>query len=150
MDDAFGAIGSLIFFGLILWVISGLMGGESQGTVKYDDCRQVINTKQGNWDTYFKKFTGEDYRSKSGRLISGTYVHIDTSGGACTTAYVYEKKSDFNCGDNSTPNYDDSVYACNCDNGYHSDPTDNRKPCILGNPTPSPSLTPVPTVAPIN
>lgn len=128
--ETVGGIISVSFFGLIIWGVVAFLSGESEGIVKYDDCRQTIKVEQGSWDTYFKKFTCNDNKSKSGRLISGTCVHIDTSGGACVTAYVYEKKSEFNCGDNATPNYDDSVYSCTCNDGYHVDPK-NHNLCIL-------------------
>ncbi len=129
----------LIFVGIIWAILGALLGGESDGSVKYDDCRQVISVKQDDWQNNFKKFTCENIKSNSGRLISGTCVHIDTSGGACITAYVYTKKSGFNCGDNSTPNVDDSVYACSCNDGYHVDPKDNKKPCIVDSPTLDPA-----------
>ena len=148
----------LIIFG-VLAVIGYFSGGmESEGIVKYDDCRQILTIKEGSGDTFGKKFTCEYIRSKSGKLMSGTCVHIDTENGVCTTAYVYEKKSEFNCGDNSTPNYDDSVYACSCNDGYHADPKDNRKPCIVDSPTPNPAqnttdpnpfmVSPTPTMQP--
>lgn len=138
-------IWGILVFGLIIWGVFALIGHftrstESEGTVKYDDCKQIITTKQGSSDTYGKNFTCNTYKSKSGRLISGICVHIDTENGACTKAFVYEKKSEFNCGDNSAPNYDDSVYACSCNDGYHVDPKDNTK-CLIGYPSDTPTPT---------
>lgn len=137
-------IWGLLCLGLIIWAVFALIGHftqatESEGTVKYDDCRQIITTAQGSSDTWGKNFTCTNFKAKSGRLISGTCVHIETENGICTKAYVYEKKSDFNCGKNSTPNYDDSVYACTCNEGYHPNPTDSRKPCVVDNSTISPT-----------
>lgn len=146
ISDVWGAIvGIFLFFVICGLVLGGLMtifGGESEGTVKYDDCRQTITIKQNSWDTLFKKFICSDFKSNSGKLISGTCVHIDTESGSCKTVYIYTKEPDINCGNNSTPDVDDKCY---CNYGYHVDPN-NKMLCVI-DPLPSPTdifTTPIP------
>lgn len=51
----------LAVLGLAIWgginvYTSGFGGGESEGTVKFEDCRQIITVKQGDWDATTKNF----------------------------------------------------------------------------------------------
>lgn len=117
-DEIFGII-VLVIFGLVVWGILSLFGFsfgiENEGIVKYDDCRQIITLKNGDWQTYTKKFTCIYVKTKSGTVMSGECVHIVNDGSffggshTCATAYVYEKKQGGNCTDPTHPylTYDD-------------------------------------------
>lgn len=126
-------LGVVIFF-LIIWGIMGaIFGGESEGIVKYDDCRQVITIEQNDWQNNFRKFICNTVKSKSGKVIFGTCVHIDTEAGVCKTAYIYSKAPVIKCkGDNVYPDSNDN---CVCNPGYIADTTGV---CVLPKPTSSP------------
>lgn len=94
----------IVFVGLLFSFIAfGCTPPE--GTVKYDDCREIIYLKpepdslDSFWRTYFHQFICQYTKRKSGKIISGTCVHIDTdnslfsSSGKCKTAYIYTFKS---------------------------------------------------------
>ena len=101
-DQALG-FGVLVIIGLIIWGVTSLVGGEREGFVKYDDCRQTINLKADTLQKYYKKFTCSYSNTLSGKIMGGTCVHVDTSGGlfsnesTCETAYVYEKDPEVTC-----------------------------------------------------
>ena len=87
-----------------------------QGTVKYDDCRQVINLKEGDSGTWGKTFTCDTFKTNDGRVISGECVHVDlNSNGSCDTAYVYEKTPQITCSTNEEATVSG---ICVCDYGY--------------------------------
>jgi hypothetical protein len=101
-DQALG-FGALVIIGLIIWGVTSLIGGEREGSVKYDDCRQTINLKSDTFQKYYKKFTCEYEKTSSGKMMGGTCVHVDTSGGrfsnasTCETGYVYQKDPEVTC-----------------------------------------------------
>ena len=113
----------LFGFGLLVLFVSWLFGfnfhNTSEGTVKYDDCRQVIQLQPNDWHTYFGTFTGITEKTKAGKVMSGEFVRIKNdnsflgSSHTCATAYVYEKKQEGNCTDPVYPylGYDDQCYT---------------------------------------
>jgi hypothetical protein len=121
--DAWEGLGILVVIVLIGWGILSLFGVsfgvENEGTVKYDDCRQIITIQDHSWQTYIKQFTCNYIKTKSRLIMSGECVHINTdsslfsSSHTCATAYVYEKKQEGNC--TVAPNlylgYDDMCYT---------------------------------------
>ena len=118
-DSVVWGWGCLIAIGLIVWGITALIGGESEGYVKYDDCRQTITLASNNWQKYYEKFTCTYQKTQSGKIMSGECVHIDNAGtlfsasNACVTAYVYEKTQDKVCTNSSNPylGYNDMCYS---------------------------------------
>jgi hypothetical protein len=59
MNDGEGCLGILVLGFLlagILWLFGFNFGVTSDGTVKYEDCRQIITLKSGSWQTYFHNF----------------------------------------------------------------------------------------------
>jgi hypothetical protein len=97
------ALGVLFVIGLIVWGVTAFLGGEREGEVKYNDCREIIRLPSDTWEVLYKKFTCSYSKTISGHMISGECVHIDKPwslfGGsdACDTAYVYQKKQDDVC-----------------------------------------------------
>lgn len=114
---AFGIV-ALFVIG-ILWLFGFNFWMTNEGTVKYDDCRQVINLNEGDWQTYFHKFTCNTFKTKSGITMSGECVSIETnsslfsSGSSCVKAYVYEEKQGGDCNNPSYPYlwYDDQCHS---------------------------------------
>lgn len=108
----------------VLWIFGFNYHGTSEGIVKYDDCREIIQLEPTNWHTYFGTFTGYTKKSASGKIMGGEFVRVinDRSfffgnSHTCARAYIYEKKSEA-CAD-STKNgipypylgYDDMCYT---------------------------------------
>lgn len=93
---AFLGWGILSFFGVSF-------GVENEGTVTYNDCRQVIKIQDKSWQTYAMKFTCSYSKTQSGKMMSGECVHISNDSSflgnshTCATAYVYEKQQDLSC-----------------------------------------------------
>ncbi len=120
-------LGYLIVVGLVIWGIASIFGfnyhGTSEGTVKYDDCREIIQLQSDSWHTYFGTFIGYARKTKSGRMMGGEFVRIVNdspligSSHTCARAYVYEEKQDPACDNNkngvSYPylGYDDLCYT---------------------------------------
>ncbi len=112
-----------VFIGLAIWGGIGFarafLGGESEGIVKYGDCRQIITIQEDSWEKYFKQFACTYRKTKSGETMGGECVHTDndsslfSSSHTCATAYVYEKKQADVC--TVAPNlylgYDDMCYT---------------------------------------
>ena len=77
------------------------LGCEQEGVVKYDDCREIIYVKAGDFQTYYKRFICQYTRRASGKIIAGTCVHVSTGffSNNCGTAYVYTfaKEPDSGC-----------------------------------------------------
>lgn len=107
----------LVIIGLAVWGFLSLFGFsfgvEREGAVKYDDCREIITLKEGDWKTYTNKFTCAYAKTGKGLIYGGECAHIETENGICTTAYVYEKKPANVC--TQAPNlylgYDDMCYT---------------------------------------
>jgi hypothetical protein len=119
---------SLIVLALIVWVVASFFGfnygSTSDGTVSYNDCREVIQIQPDSWHTYFGTFVCNYSKTQSGQIMGGQCVRIVndsslfSSSNACATAYVYEAASSTACeGDTkdgvSYPylGYDDNCYT---------------------------------------
>jgi hypothetical protein len=99
--------GVLIVIGLIVWIIASFFGfnygNTSKGTVKYDDCREVIQIQPDSWHTYFGTFVCNYSKTQSGAIIGGECVRIVndrslfSTSNACAKAYVYEATSSSVC-----------------------------------------------------
>lgn len=106
-------LGSLVVIALVVWGILSLFGfnyhGTSEGTVKYDDCREIIYLQPDDWQTYFGTFTGYSIKTNSGKVMGGQFVRIENdsslfvSGSTCARAYIYTKQQDNVCTDPAYP-----------------------------------------------
>lgn len=120
--EAAGIIG-LVVLGLIIWGIASLFGfnygGTSEGTVSYNDCREIIRIQPGSWHTHFGTFVCDYSKTLGGKIMGGECVRIVnnsslfSTSNTCGTAYVYEAKQDNVC--TVAPNlylgYDDRCYT---------------------------------------
>jgi hypothetical protein len=84
----------IIFIGLLFTILA--IGCEYQeGTVKYDDCREIVHVKPGSWRLYVHQFICDYTKRDSGKIVGGTCVYVDTesrlfsSSSKCKTAYIY-------------------------------------------------------------
>lgn len=81
---------------LMLFALVGC--GEREGSVKWNDCREKIDVKEGDLNTLLKKFTCQYYKTQQGRIMGGSCVSIEyDSNGSCKAAYFYYKKQDNVC-----------------------------------------------------
>jgi len=68
---------------------------HNEGSVKYDDCREVINLEKGSWRLMVYPFTCEYTKDEKGRIQGGTCVRVEldngffSHSGRCERAYVY-------------------------------------------------------------
>lgn len=94
----------IVFIGLLFSAF--VIGCEHQeGTVKYDDCREIIYLKPDSLRVYFHQFICQYTRRESGKIVTGTCVYVDTesrlfsSSSKCKTAYIYDfvSKPDAGC-----------------------------------------------------
>jgi hypothetical protein len=103
---------------IVLWLFGFNYHSTSEGSVKYDDCRVVVNLQPDDWQTYFGTFTGYTLKTKSGRIMGGEFVRIENDGSffggghTCAKAYVYQKKQDDVCTGSQYPRlgYDDMCH----------------------------------------
>ena len=108
---------AVVFIGLAIMggvqVIKNFLGGEQEGFVKYDDCRETITLKESDMERFFHKFTCTVRETASGKSMGGNCVSVKTENGICTQAYVYEKKQDAVCTDPKYPylGNDDKCYV---------------------------------------
>ncbi len=78
-----------------LFVLCAFGCQNEEGTVKYDDCREIIYLQPNTWQTYYKSFICEYLRRATGKIVGGKCVHVETdsglfySSGKCKAAYVY-------------------------------------------------------------
>jgi len=102
----------------LAWAASGIFFGEREGSVKFDDCREVIRLQPDTLQKFYKTFTCSSSKTKSGGIISEQCVHIDndstlfSSSHSCATAYVYTRH-DEGCTNLKYPylHYDDKCYS---------------------------------------
>jgi hypothetical protein len=89
------------------------MWNEQEGDARYEDCRNKIAIQEGSTDALFKSFTCNYVKTRSGKILSGTCVHVVTEGPVCQTAYIYNKKSQVVCNDPKFPyaGYDDLCHS---------------------------------------
>lgn len=122
-----GALGCLVIIGIIGWAIYTyqpitIFGGEREGSVKFDDCREVVYLNPDTIQKYYKTFTCSYRKTDKGVLLNSNCVHVDndstlfTSSHTCKTAYVYSfqlEKNHGGCSDLAYPylGYDDKCYS---------------------------------------
>ena len=91
-----------------IWIIIGIVlvgvcvfnfiGGEQEGAIDINDCREVINLESDNLQKYYHKFTCSYIKTNDGKTIKGTCARVKlTKENECTKAYVYEKESEVEC-----------------------------------------------------
>lgn len=81
----------------VLLFLTILLSGcsHNEGTVKYDDCREIINLEKNSWRFSVYPFTCEYFRDDKGTIIGGTCVRVELDdglffkSGRCERAYVY-------------------------------------------------------------
>lgn len=91
----------------------GSMYGEREGEISTEGCRIKLSVRDGDYPTWFRKFTCSYARTGSGALMWGTCAAVDTEAGNCQTAYTYFKQVKTACTDPHFPNlgYDDLCHA---------------------------------------
>jgi hypothetical protein len=92
----------IMFVGVGGWLYTK-MWNEQEGNAMYEDCRNKISIQEGSADTLCKDFTCNYVKTRSGKILSGTCVHVVTEGPVCQTAYIYNKKSQVVCSDPKFP-----------------------------------------------
>lgn len=93
-----------IFFVVASIVMLSSCGGEREGTVKTSDCRERIFINEDSIEALTKKFTCTYYKTRQGRIMGGSCVHIEyDSNGQCKASYTYSKKQDNVCLDKANP-----------------------------------------------
>jgi hypothetical protein len=99
--------------------LSSACGGEIEGTAKYLDCRSNIEVKADDLRMLNKQFVCDTQRTRSGKIMSATCVHVETKdSGSCERAYVYRKRPTQKCPDNAPwLGFDDMCHA-NSENGH--------------------------------
>lgn len=108
-----GVLG-LAAFGAYALLHNGLgVGGEREGTIKYADCRVVIQTKPDDWQIATKEFVCVKQRTESGVLMSAECASVETNQyGGCDRAYVYHRPPAARCPENAPfLGYDDKCHA---------------------------------------
>jgi hypothetical protein len=101
-------------------------GGEREGAVKSDDCREQIPIQEGSFAAFNKTFDCRYEKSKSGKIMSGSCTAVEVDGnGTCKASYSYEKTPWLNCGPRGRLKDDDQCYSCPA----HSTMIDDR--CYL-------------------
>ena len=86
--------------------------GEEEGTVKFDDCREIIRIDANSLRLWAKRFTCDTKSTESGQLMSATCASVETTQyGACQRAFVYTKQTTRRCQE-ATPwfGYDDRCH----------------------------------------
>jgi hypothetical protein len=99
-------VGTVFLIGFLIAGVGAVqrsVWGEQEGTTRTNDCRNSVSVKEGSYVTWFKKFTCSYVKSKSGKIIGGTCVSVETDGAVCNTVYSYDKKSDLHCTDPKFP-----------------------------------------------
>lgn len=102
-------IGFALFIAVVLWFFGFNYHGTSEGTVDYNDCREIIQLQPNNWHTYFGTFIGYTQKTNSGKVMGGEFVRIvnDSSlfgnSHTCAKAYIYNKKQENICTDPTHP-----------------------------------------------
>lgn len=102
----FALLAPLIFLGA---------GCERTGIVTYDDCRTVVDLKEDNVQKYYKTFTCDYQKTKSGTVMDATCVRVELGGfrdsGNCNTAFVYYRSPEVSCSvEYPYLGYDDMCY----------------------------------------
>jgi hypothetical protein len=112
-----GAIIPIIFIGALFWWI--VVDNEREGTARYGDCREIVRLQSDTFQKYYKNFTCNGQKTRSGIVMNGECVHIDYTGwpfsssGECKVAYVYTRRPGASCNNPELPYlwYDDKCHA---------------------------------------
>src|SRR5437899_2227211 len=113
--DALRAISVIAGFAILIIPFATFIAGhEREGTVKYDDCREVVTIDHKSWHRYLNDFTCAYQRTINGKVMAGECVHVETTflGAGCRIAYVYQKQPQLKCPPHSTLTVDDK---CTCE-----------------------------------
>ncbi len=105
-------------------ILSGC-ASKKEGIVKYDDCREIIELKDGSYEKEYKDFTCTIEKTKTGKIMMGTCVNIETENNICRRAYYYTLKPELTCEENQ---YLTSDEKCRCNYGYYFSEKDKK--CI--------------------
>jgi len=102
----------LIGAGVFAWLYTTIWN-EQEGEARYEDCRNKITIQEGSAGALFKSFTCTYAKTRSGKILGGTCVHVVTEGPVCQTVYIYNKKSQVVCSDPKFPYaaYDDLCHS---------------------------------------
>lgn len=87
--------------------------GEREGIVKTSDCREKITIKEKSIEALTKTFTCQYNKTRQGRIMGGSCVHIEyDNNGQCKASYTYYKEQDNVCLDKANPRLreDDMCY----------------------------------------
>lgn len=76
-----------------------IFGGEREGTVKYNDCREVTETEDNFINRIFRTYTCSYQKTNTGKIMSGECVYVKSPlfSGDCVRAYTYTKKPEVRC-----------------------------------------------------
>ena len=78
---AVGAVFLLAFGVACAPSLKNIFGGERQGAVEIEDCREYVQVEEGSFTTYINKFT----------CYSGFCCRVEVEDGFCRTAFCYKK-----------------------------------------------------------
>lgn len=101
-----GDIVAILFLGVIglaIWggytVFRDHSGGEIEGTVKYDDCRQILSVDPPGQALFGgRQYVCTKFLTNSGKLMLANCVSDDTTpDGKCEKAYVYSRGPSVKC-----------------------------------------------------
>lgn len=72
---------------------------QREGVVKFNDCREIIKLEDNAPEKDYMMFTCDYIKSKTGKIMAGNCVHIETSKDdkECTKAYTYFAKPELKC-----------------------------------------------------
>ncbi|MGO8945885.1 MAG: hypothetical protein ACLQJ7_19720 [Syntrophobacteraceae bacterium] len=85
-----------VFLSVTLAFIVCGCGGEREGVIKTEDCRETVRLSDDafQWQSYWETFTCGYVRRASGKLINKTCERVVMNGGYCQTAYIYYYHAD--------------------------------------------------------
>ena len=87
-------VGFIIIVCIIVWLSGFNFGQVSEGLPTYDilnKCKTIVHLKQGEWRTYFGKFTCG--MEQSGITTDRFCLKLDISDNQCNTIYIYQVES---------------------------------------------------------
>lgn len=85
----------IISLSSLLFIFAASGCGPQEGTVKIDDCREVVFLKSDSLRPQIQRFVCEYNRDSTGKITGGTCIHVDLADGLfsktgkCNTAYIY-------------------------------------------------------------
>lgn len=84
-----------------------------EGTVKYNDCREIIILEENSLEKNKLDFICEYSRSQGGKVLGGLCVHAEIDQyNKCSRAYIYYAEPELQCAEGTFPTiYDTCEYA---------------------------------------